>query len=72
MIAVALEGRKSRKAQQRQPDEQPAALRVRIIERDDSTCYMCRRKLPFDEVTLEHLVPRSRGGKTAARRRQDG
>jgi 5-methylcytosine-specific restriction endonuclease McrA len=64
MIDVALEGRKSRKEQQRQGDEQPIAMRVRIIERDAGMCYMCRRKLPFEEITLGHVIPRSRGGKT--------
>jgi hypothetical protein len=63
MIDVAFKGRNERKQQQRQVsgDEQSTAMRVRIIERDNSTC---KRKLPFEEVTLEHLVPRSRGGKT--------
>jgi 5-methylcytosine-specific restriction endonuclease McrA len=64
MIDVALEGRNRRKGQQREPVEQPTAMRVRVIERDKATCYMCHRKLPFEEITLEHIIPRSRGGKT--------
>jgi 5-methylcytosine-specific restriction endonuclease McrA len=63
MIEVAFKGRSERKAEQRQGNgEQTTAMRVRIIERDNSTCYMCKRKLPFEEVTLEHVIPRSRGG----------
>lgn len=66
MIDVALQGRNERKQQQRQVSdgEQSTAMRVHIIERDNSTCYMCHRKLPFSEVTLEHVIPRSRGGRT--------
>lgn len=69
MIDVAIQGRNRRKQQQRQgqgsaPTEQSPAMRVRIIERDKATCYMCHRKLRFEEITLEHVIPRSRGGKT--------
>jgi 5-methylcytosine-specific restriction endonuclease McrA len=63
MIDVAIQGRNERKAEQRN-GEQSTAMRVRIIERDGATCYMCGRKLPFEEITLEHVIPRSRGGET--------
>lgn len=34
-----------------------------IIERDNSTCYLwCKRKLPPHMITLDHVVPLSRGG----------
>jgi 5-methylcytosine-specific restriction endonuclease McrA len=33
-----------------------------IIKRDKQTCYMCRRKLTLRDVTLDHVIPLSRGG----------
>lgn len=51
------------------PEDQPesrdegltARRRKRIIARDGSDCWFCGRQMGED-VTLEHLVPRSRGG----------
>ena len=38
--------------------------RQAIIERDNSTCYLwCKRKLKPEEITLDHVVPLSRGGR---------
>src|SRR5690349_20242374 len=68
MIDVAFTGRNRRKEEQRQGRvSKPTAhdapgQRVRIIERDCATCYMCHRKLAFEEITLDHVRPRSRGG----------
>ena len=66
MIEAALAGRNHRKEDQRQgrvsQSEPSTPQRVRIIERDAATCYMCRRKLAFEEITLDHVRPRSRGG----------
>jgi 5-methylcytosine-specific restriction endonuclease McrA len=36
--------------------------RRKIIERDNSTCYMCHRKLGYVEVVLDHVIPITRGG----------
>ena len=33
-----------------------------IFERDDNTCQYCGRKFDRHELTLDHIVPRSRGG----------
>jgi 5-methylcytosine-specific restriction endonuclease McrA len=42
-----------------------AHKRAAIIARDDSTCYLCHRKLEADEITLDHVTPKSRGGTDA-------
>lgn len=36
--------------------------RTAIIERDASTCYLCLRVLTKKEITLDHVVPLTRGG----------
>jgi 5-methylcytosine-specific restriction endonuclease McrA len=33
-----------------------------IIKRDDSTCYLCHRKIGKRECVLDHVIPLSRGG----------
>ncbi len=38
--------------------------RHNIFLRDDHTCQYCGQKLPRRELNLDHVVPRSRGGKT--------
>jgi 5-methylcytosine-specific restriction protein A len=40
--------------------------RKAIIERDSSTCYLCRRTLARDEVTLDHVLALARGGSHTA------
>src|ERR1051325_8818606 len=39
--------------------------RASIIARDDSTCYLCHRVLDYDEITIDHVKPKSRGGTNA-------
>ena len=39
-----------------------AQKRAAVIERDDSTCYLCHRKLEYDEITIDHVTPPGRGG----------
>ena len=34
-----------------------------ILLRDRNTCQFCSRTLPASELTLDHVVPRSRGGR---------
>jgi len=36
--------------------------RRNIFERDGYTCQYCARRLPTPKLTLDHIVPRSRGG----------
>ena len=36
--------------------------RRNIFERDENTCQYCGRKFERSELTLDHVVPRSRGG----------
>ena len=46
------------------PFQTRALSRKNIIMRDRSTCQFCGRPLPASELTLDHVVPRSRGGHT--------
>jgi 5-methylcytosine-specific restriction endonuclease McrA len=38
--------------------------RRNIFLRDNFTCQYCGRKAPKDELTIDHVIPRSRGGKS--------
>lgn len=38
--------------------------RRNIFLRDNFTCQYCGRKAPKDELTIDHIIPRSRGGKS--------
>ncbi len=38
--------------------------RKNILLRDHSTCQYCGRALPASELTLDHVLPRSRGGES--------
>jgi 5-methylcytosine-specific restriction endonuclease McrA len=38
--------------------------RLNIYARDHDTCQYCARQLPRSELNLDHVVPRSQGGKT--------
>jgi 5-methylcytosine-specific restriction endonuclease McrA len=40
--------------------------RARILTRDKYRCQYCGRKGTAFDLTLDHIIPRSRGGKTAA------
>ncbi len=46
------------------PFQTRALSRKNIIMRDRSTCQFCGRVLPAAELTLDHVIPRSRGGHT--------
>jgi 5-methylcytosine-specific restriction endonuclease McrA len=39
--------------------------RLNIYARDSDTCQYCGRKLPRSELNLDHILPRSQGGKTS-------
>ncbi|HFD16612.1 MAG TPA: HNH endonuclease [Rhodospirillales bacterium] len=42
----------------------PPFTRFNVFLRDRFTCQYCERQLPTQELTFDHLVPRSRGGRT--------
>ena len=39
--------------------------RLNIYARDGDTCQYCGRKLARSELNLDHIIPRSQGGKTS-------
>ncbi len=45
-------------------DRRPPFTRFNVFLRDMFTCQYCERRLPAQELTFDHLVPRSRGGRT--------
>jgi 5-methylcytosine-specific restriction endonuclease McrA len=38
--------------------------RKNLFGRDENTCQYCRQRLDTSELTYDHVLPRSRGGKT--------
>jgi len=46
------------------PHQTRALSRKNILLRDRYTCQYCHRILPSGELTLDHVVPRSRSGET--------
>jgi 5-methylcytosine-specific restriction endonuclease McrA len=46
------------------PYQTRALSRKNILMRDRYTCQFCGRVLPAGELTLDHVIPRSRGGHT--------
>lgn len=47
------------------PHQTRALSRKNILMRDRYTCQYCQRVLPSGELTLDHVIPRSRSGETA-------
>jgi len=47
------------------PHQTRALSRKNILIRDRFTCQYCSRALPSGELTLDHVIPRSRAGETA-------
>lgn len=41
-----------------------ALSRKNILMRDRNTCQFCSRVFPAGELTLDHIIPRSRGGES--------
>ena len=33
-------------------------------KRSDGICYHCKKKFPLNEITMDHIVPLARGGKS--------
>ena len=42
----------------------PAFTRFNVFLRDRFTCQYCGERFPTPELTFDHVIPRSRGGKT--------
>ena len=47
------------------PQQTRALSRKNILLRDRNTCQFCARVFPAAELTLDHVVPRSRGGRSS-------
>lgn len=41
---------------------EPAPLRARVLARDDYRCVYCAQVFPPEQLTLDHVQPRMRGG----------
>ncbi|MDP2696560.1 HNH endonuclease [Thalassospira sp.] len=46
------------------PKSSPAFTRFNVFLRDRFSCQYCNDRLPTSELTFDHVVPRSRGGRT--------
>jgi 5-methylcytosine-specific restriction endonuclease McrA len=42
----------------------PAFTRFNVFLRDKFTCQYCNQKLPASDLTFDHVIPRSRGGRS--------
>src|ERR1700745_1664531 len=47
------------------PQQSRALSRKNILLRDRNTCQFCGSAFPSSELTLDHVVPRSRGGRSS-------
>src|SRR5207245_9232455 len=47
------------------PQQSRALSRKNILLRDRNTCQFCGGVFPSSELTLDHVVPRSRGGRSS-------
>jgi 5-methylcytosine-specific restriction endonuclease McrA len=47
------------------PQQSRALSRKNILLRDRNTCQFCGRVFSSSELTLDHVVPRSRGGRSS-------
>lgn len=45
-------------------DRRPAFTRMNVFLRDNFTCQYCHSGFKAENLTFDHIVPRSRGGKT--------
>lgn len=46
------------------PSENVAFTRFNVFLRDDFTCQYTGKKLPASQLTFDHVIPKSQGGKT--------
>jgi 5-methylcytosine-specific restriction endonuclease McrA len=47
------------------PKREVVLSRKNIFERDKNTCQYCTKKLSREDLTIDHVIPRSRGGKNS-------
>jgi 5-methylcytosine-specific restriction endonuclease McrA len=47
------------------PQQSRALSRKNILLRDRNTCQFCGKIFPSSELTLDHVIPRSRGGRSS-------
>tara|TARA_R100001509_G_scaffold117195_1_gene71931 strand:+ start:339 stop:857 length:519 start_codon:yes stop_codon:yes gene_type:complete len=40
----------------------PVCTRKNIVLRDNNTCQYCREVFSFDDLTMDHVIPKSQGG----------
>jgi len=40
----------------------PKTKRAHIYHRDGKKCVICGKHLPFKKMTLDHIIPKSKGG----------
>ncbi|HSE83400.1 MAG TPA: HNH endonuclease [Thermodesulfobacteriota bacterium] len=48
----------------RMPKKEVKFNRINIFRRDEDACQYCREKFPRSELTIDHVVPRTLGGKS--------
>lgn len=46
------------------PLKQPRLTREGILERDGHVCQYCGHRFPDDELNIDHVIPRERGGRS--------
>ena len=46
------------------PAARPAFTRFNVFLRDRFSCQYCNQRLPVADLTFDHILPRSRGGRT--------
>ena len=46
-------------------DRKPPFTRFNVFLRDRFSCQYCQKPAPAHELTFDHLIPRSRGGRTS-------
>ena len=56
--------RTERKIERKNKGLRNKSLKEKILEKQGNCCHYCGKKLEADEITIDHLLPRSRGGKT--------
>jgi 5-methylcytosine-specific restriction endonuclease McrA len=47
-----------------QPSRNPAFTRFNVFLRDRFSCQYCNEPFPTQELTFDHVIPRSKGGRT--------
>jgi hypothetical protein len=42
----------------------PRDVMLKVVRRDGSTCQLCFKPVPDNEIDFDHIIPHSRGGQT--------